>query len=237
MERQCYISRDAVLPLWRGSATSPLCRGSTSPLSLTLTYGLWPWPLRYLTLTHDLSLWPWPLRPLILTDDLNLYLCDLDLDPCDLDLGPSFLILGWKLGFLHFYLGDLDLWPWPSNSSEIWWSLKFVPNCRFVGPTVQPVERKQTHWQTDATESLPLTLTWEVKTQQRTFDSKSIDHIRAFTDGQTDGQTDGWMDATSSIISMLTFHQNPNILLSVVSNESLPSSALFWLTGWYNFPA
>ncbi len=83
----------------------------------------------------DLDLRPWPLRPVTLTYDLDLF-------DHDLDLGPPFLILGWKLEFLH-------LWPWPSNSSKIWWSLMCVPNFRSVGPAIQPAERKQTNTHTD----------------------------------------------------------------------------------------
>ena len=64
----------------------------------------------------------------------------------------------------HKGLGDL--WPRPSNSSEIWWSLMRASNFRSAGPTVQPVERKQTGRHTyrrKLQKRLPLSLTREVK--------------------------------------------------------------------------
>ncbi len=131
----------------------------------------WPlWPLTYdldqcdLDLDHrDLNIrrWPWPTT---LTFDLDH--CDLDPDPRDLDLEPPFLIPGWKLEYSLFDLGDLDLWPWPSNSSEIWWPLMCLPSFTSVGPTVQPAECKQTHRHTHRRtlpKILPLTLMREVK--------------------------------------------------------------------------
>ena len=41
--------------------------------------------------------------------------------------------------------GSLDLWPWPSNLSEMLSKAMFLPYCRSVAQMVQPCE----HWQTD----------------------------------------------------------------------------------------
>ena len=97
-------------------------------------------------------------------NSFDLDLCDLD--PSDLDIGLPFLKLGRKLGFLHFW----PHWPWPSNLSEIWWSIMCVANFRCIGPMVQPAERKQAHTKTQThthrrtlPKILPLLLTREVK--------------------------------------------------------------------------
>ncbi len=47
-----------------------------------------------------------------------------------------------------FQHGDLDLWPWPSNSSEILSESTPIPNFGSVRQTVQPRESWQTHTQT-----------------------------------------------------------------------------------------
>ena len=47
-----------------------------------------------------------------------------------------------------FQHGDLDLWPWPSNSSEILSRYICPPNFGSVLQTVRPWERWQTHTQT-----------------------------------------------------------------------------------------
>ncbi len=90
--------------------------------------------------------------------DINPVTLTFDLNPCDLNPGPSFLKLGWKLEFLHFW----PWWPWPSNLSEIWWSLMCAPIFRSVGPTVQFAECKQTHTQTDAIENITSSTNREV---------------------------------------------------------------------------
>ncbi len=61
-----------------------------------------------------------------------------------------------KITFINMVTLTFDLWPWPSNSSEIWWSLLCVQNVSSIGRTVQPAELKQTqkHTQTDATENI-----------------------------------------------------------------------------------
>ncbi len=50
-----------------------------------------------------------------------------------------------NLKITFFQSGALDLWPWPSNLSEILSQVIFTPNFRSVSQTVQPWER----WQTD----------------------------------------------------------------------------------------
>ncbi len=102
------------------------------PWPTILNIDLWPWPLKSLTLIHDLKLWPlwpWPLWPWTTISDTKL---------------KTEIFTFLMLVTLTFYL-----WPWPSNSSEIWWSLICVPMFGSVGPMVQSAECKQTHTQTD----------------------------------------------------------------------------------------
>ena len=56
--------------------------------------------------------------------------------------------------FLNF---DLDLWPWPSNSSEKLSKAMSMLNFRSVAQTVQPWERWQTDKRTDGTDFIPCT--------------------------------------------------------------------------------
>ncbi len=70
-------------------------------------------------------------------------------------IGKSRKITFFKIATLTF-----DLWPWPSNLSEVLSKAMFLPNFRSVAQTVQSWERWQTDRQTDAhtdwTDSIPL---------------------------------------------------------------------------------
>ncbi len=70
------------------------------------------------------------------------------------DVTPSYVMTKWtctgqaiwRSGNYVFQSSDLDLWPWPSNSSEILSRSTLLPNFGSVCQRVQPWER----WQTDA---------------------------------------------------------------------------------------
>ena len=84
-----------------------------------------------------------------------------------------------NLTFLTFVTWTIDLWPWPSNSSEILWRWMCMPTLRSIGPTVQPLEYRQTDRWTDrrhtdrrtGPRTLPLLLTREVITAPLATDS------------------------------------------------------------------
>ncbi len=54
----------------------------------------------------------------------------------------------WKITFFNLVTLTFDLWPWPSNSSEILPRSITKPNFATVCQTVQPWEHSQTHRQT-----------------------------------------------------------------------------------------
>ncbi len=130
-------------------------RGRKYPNTLiTLTSDLWPWPMTFTLCDLYIDLWPMI---------LNLIFMTLTLVTLTLDHLFWYSAENWY--FYIFDLGNLELWPWPSNSFKVWWSLMCALNSRSVGPTVQPSACKQMDTQTDRRmllKILPLPLTWEL---------------------------------------------------------------------------
>ena len=163
--RSCYLPFKQLVfyKIWKHPHVAP----PVSRWGTKLPKQLWPWP-------YDCDLWPlwpwhWPSWTWPTTFDLDPRPWPLTLVTLTFTLDHLF----WHKAenwifftFLTLVTLTFDLWPWPSNSSYIWWFLMCVPNFRSIGTTVWPWERRQMDRHTHRHMGpiiLPLPLTWEVK--------------------------------------------------------------------------